>query len=220
MNLDLITLDDILGSIKKNNKTFDTEAIDAEYHEIFPEELKKYLIVKPFEVGTQIDKGTVIKYIKKSRNGDISISNAVTVVKKVYTEEDIYIKVGRVFDHFLVTPLYNKKPIWKLYGANQYIFKYSPYNGDRKVATCMRKIAEQDGKKVKNIRISPKTRHRLFQDMGMSDKEIDANTKLDKMIDELIETSTKNRVIYDDVNQDNLDDVLDKIMSQHNNKKK
>lgn len=218
MNLDSITLDDILSGFEKQNKDFDTTKINNEYHTLFPEELKKYSLVKPSDVETLVDKGNIIRYVRKNKNNNISISNATIVIKKIYKDYDIDINDNNVFDHLLVTSLHNKKNTWKLYPANQYIFLYSPYIGDQKISAHMRKIADQKGIKVKNITLSPKTRRKIFQNMGMTNKEINLDDNLDKKIGDLLESHTKKKVSYGgvSVNQENLDATLNMILSQHN----
>jgi hypothetical protein len=216
MNLNDITLDDILAGMKTQNDSFDATGIDILYHEKFPQELKRYVLVKPFEINSQIGKGSIIRYIRPSDNPSISAS--IMVVHKVYIDKGIYINKKRgVLDHLVVSYVHNNSKVWKIYPSNYYIFKYDPYAGDRRFATKLLKIAkseEKKGKKIKYVSMQPKNRHNIFKNMGMTDIEANKQLELEEKIDNIFENSKNKRVTYNNikVNQENLDEILDMII--------
>jgi len=217
-----ITLDDIIAGMKAKNNTFDAEGIDRKYHEQFPDELKHFTLVKPFEVESQVTTGSSIRYIKK--NSD-DISCAAIVVKVEYSALD------DTLDHFVLSNLTGKKNIWKIYPSNHYIFKYSSAIGDQKRTNNIKKVFDKEKEKMKEIVVPVDTHKKVLKRMGMNDEDIEHAIELDKKVDEIISsntTNTKKKSYIKKVNDDTIDDILDTIITQHdsdtalknNNKKK
>jgi len=210
-SIDDITLDDIFSGIQKQNEKFDAKKIDRLYHELFPDQLLKYEFIPPLRVQDNISVGSVIRYVKT--NNDIS---CVSIVKSiVYTYE----YGEKILDYFILSTVHYSNSIWRLYPSNYYIFKYSRNIADQKFINKLLKLNEEKGIKTKNITISPKDRHKLLKNLGLTDKEIALDDKVDNLIRY---EGTKKVASYTNkrVNLENLDDVCNDIMEHHSNRKK
>jgi len=211
-----ITLEEIYASMEARNKKFDAVYVDIFYHEIFSDELARYTLVKPFEVDSQITKGSVIRYIEGTTKETAKISCASLVIKAVFTDG---IEEGKILDHFLLTTVYNGEKIWKIFPSNYYIFQYLPSIGDQKFAISLRKIEAKKGKNTKEIKVTLQERRKILKNIGMTDKEIKKNMVLNERIDKILESNENKKLSYGNirVNQENLNDVLNMIMQQDDN---
>lgn len=207
-----ITLDDIVDGIIAKNISFDAEKIDAMYHEMYPNELQQYALVKPYEVISQISVGSIIRYNKKKTNG---ISCASFVVKIVYTTDDISVQYGSVLDYLLLGRLprvwkhdQRKKKLWRIYPSNHHIFKFDDAILNQENKKKMLHYYKKYSSNVKMISIPAKERNKILKHMGATDEEIEKDNELEKQLREIFDSKNKKKPSYSNISidTDNSDD--------------
>jgi len=167
------------------------------------------LILRPDKVKEHISEGSVIRYVKTNNN----ISCVAIVDSVVYTYE----YGEKMLDYFILSTIASRSKIWRLYPSNHYIFKYSRYIADQKFINNLKKLAEAQGKITKNITLSPKIRHKLLKNLGLTDKEIDLDHKVDALIN--TEINKKNATYTNKkVSSENVDSVCNDIIDHHTNR--
>lgn len=199
----------IIAAIESNNVSFDLEKIDRMYHNKYPDELAHYTLVKPFEIRTQIGKGSVIKYTKKNQD-ELSITALVTAVEYSYLNDAVQC--------FLLRRINKQGAVWKIFPSNHYIFVYSKIIGDQRISTKIKEIAQEQGRNYKNIELTPKTRNRLLKNCGMTDGEIEKTKILDEKLEKIFNSNKTKKNTYGStlVTRHNLDEMAEKILYEEN----
>lgn len=205
MDLDAITNEDIFGGIQSQCKKFDDYMlnIDTVIRKSDGEKLKHFVLVKPFELTSQIDIGNYVRFIKKKT---FKIS-CVCVVKEI-----VYVTASkRSIKKILLSPLkYNN--IFIIYPYNHYIYKKDMNIFDQaKVQKLEELYAEK--KNVKMISISQENKAKLC-DTYFGDK---FGSMLDSNIDKIFEMNDKRKRIVDTVLED--DSFVDKLLENANFRK-
>lgn len=205
INLDNITLDDIINGLKTQQEKFDANKIDKFYHKSYPTELSKYVLVNPYDVYNIVPLGSVIRYIKKDAD-DIS---CVCIVKKIVESDEKSKNSG-----YLLLSLVSKEKMWKIYPANHYIFIYDRYLSNRSFVHKLEEKYVDQKKKYKKIIMPDKELHKVLKHMGMNEQQIQSDKNADKI---LAKRKHAPEYIKQKVTIDNVDNIVDQILL-HNKK--
>lgn len=211
LNLDSISLNDIFNGLQKQKDNFNLKEMDRTLHIMYPNKLAKYVLVSPYEVDSQIDKGCKIRYIKKNTN---TISCAASVVKIVkpnkLTGDGMYL---------LLTMVVNRKPVWKIYTSDHFIFIHNHFVSDDKTRRDLEDKFKTMGKSYDLFETSKQTRHKLFKHAGLVQKDIDLDNKIDNMF-ECHQNRPKKEYTGLKVSTTNVDFIVDNIINHEKVKTK
>ena len=207
LNIEDITLDDILTSFEKRRDKFDPNKIELDYKRRYKKELEKYRFVNPYDVYSLIKPGTVIKYTKKNST---ELSNA-SLVTYVFDNRNNSLKVAQNSGYIALSLLGDKTKKWKICPINHYIFYYDPQlriNGA--FTNNMREMYDSTNKKYKDVKVNKKTERIIMKTIGMTDKQIQSDANADKLLK--YKTKIPNYTDHK-VTEDNVDNVVDEILN-------
>jgi hypothetical protein len=209
MNLDRISLNDIFDGLGQQKKTFDLKMTEKKYHNSYPNALKQYALVNPYEIKTTINKGDKIKYIKKNTN-IVSCAASVVGITKDSFMSDFFL---------LLTSVVKRNILWKIYPSDHHIFIFNKYMSDSDITSKIRDIYEKNGKSYTEINVSQNTRNKLLINNTKKYVKSDLDEKLDMIIGKHQDRSS---VSYTGkkIHAKNVDDIVDSIFRHEIKKNK